>query len=137
MGRRCGPQTGRWSAHTALREGDDGWHFGGQLDVPRGPLEAGPSGGIPAARDRIDVAEIAPSSPYAALEASGQLSDLYGARRVDLLGRLTPDWQAINGLLSQRVEPRGRRGGASVPVRLQGSLTGGGLGRSKASSAST
>ena len=127
-GPSLGPLTGRWSAHTALQEADDGWQFGGQLDVPRGPLKLALQAGYQPARDRIDLAEISLSSPYAALEASGQISDLKGARRVDLLGRLTPDWQAINGLLSERVEPGAHVAGRARPVRLQGSLTGEGLG---------
>ncbi len=127
-GPSLGLQVGRWSAHTALREGDDGWQFGGQLDFPRGPLRLALQAGYQPARDRIDLTEIVLSSRYAALEASGQISDLNGARRVDLLGRLTPDWKAINGLLSERIEPRAHVAGRARPLRLQGSLTGEGLG---------
>jgi translocation and assembly module TamB len=127
-GPALGPLTGRWSAHTALKEVDDGWQFGAQLDVPKGPLRLALQAGYQPARDRIDLTEVFLSSPYAALEASGQLSDLNGARRVDLLGRVTPDWQAINRLLSERVEPRAHVAGRARPVRVQGSLTGEGLG---------
>ena len=127
-GPSLGPLTGRWSAHTTLQEGDEGWHLGAQFDVPKGPLRLALQAGYQPAQDRIDLTEIVLSSPYAALEASGQIGDLNGARRVDLLGRLTPDWQAINGLLSQRVEPRAHVAGRALPARLQGSLTGAGLG---------
>ena len=97
-----------------LRHGHEEWTTAGNsaasFDVPerrRVPPAGGASRRATSPRpDRIDLAEIVLSSRYAALEASGQISDLNGARRVDLLGRLTPDWQAINGLLSERIEPR-------------------------------
>jgi translocation and assembly module TamB len=125
-GPALGPLTGRWSAQTAVRETDGSWQFGGQINVPGGPLRVALQGGYQPARDRIDLAEIVLSSRYAALEASGQINDPDGAQRVDLLGRLTPDWKAINDLLQERIEPRAHVAGRGQPVRLQGSLTGAG-----------
>jgi translocation and assembly module TamB len=123
-GPAVGGPTGNWSARSLVQETDEGWQFGGQLDIPDAPARLALRGGYQRGRDRIDVTELVLAGRYAAIEASGQLSDLGGARRVDLLGKLTPDWNAINRLLSERVEPRARIAGRARPVRLQGSLAG-------------
>ena len=72
--------------------------------------------------DRIDLAELVLASRYGTLEASGSLSDLRGDQMADLRGTLTPDWNAINARLADRVEPGARVTGKPRGVTLRGSL---------------
>jgi translocation and assembly module TamB len=116
--------SGPWSARGLVQEAEDGWQFGARVDLPEAPARLALRGGYQPGRDRIDLTELALSSRYAALETSGQLTDLNGSRRVDLLGKLTPDWNAINRQLRERIEPRARIAGRARPLRLQGSLAG-------------
>jgi translocation and assembly module TamB len=119
-----GGLSGPWSARGLVQEADDGWQLGGQLDLPDAPARLALRGGYQAGRDRIDLTELVLTSRYIALEASGLLTGLKGPRRLDVLGSLTPDWNAINRQLRARVEPRARVAGRARPVRLQGSLAG-------------
>jgi translocation and assembly module TamB len=118
---------GRWAARGLVEETDDGWQFGGQLDLPDTPARMALRAGYQPGRERIELTELVLTSRYAALEGSGLLTALDGSWRVDLLGALTPDWNAINRQLRERIEPRARIAGRARPVRLQGSLADGKL----------
>jgi hypothetical protein len=70
--------------------------------------------------DRLDVTRVSLAARYAALDASGSLTDLKGKKVADLKGRLAPDWREINRLLAQRIEPRAQVSGQPWTFRLQG-----------------
>ncbi len=130
---------GPWSARAALERTGDGLRVGGRFDLADlsrpDPDGAGRRSEGPVAvsfnalyRDdacRLDLAELAATTRYATLEASGSVADPGGRREADLKGTLTPDWRAINGWLADRVEPGARAAGRPRAWHVRGLLAGG------------
>ncbi len=130
--------SGTWGLVATARTGADGLRFGGKWqarDLLVGPIHD-PSartlpdftlsiqGSRPAGADRIDLREIVLATRYATLEASGTVDDPLGERMADLKGTLTPDWEAINSALADRVEPKARVTGKARAVHFNGALGG-------------
>ncbi|HEV3121940.1 MAG TPA: hypothetical protein VGY53_08565, partial [Isosphaeraceae bacterium] len=128
---------GRWSLRTSARGGDDGLNLSGRLDL-HGLSWPGPDGtsrheepelGAVARAvyrtkaDRLDLVEFVFTSPYATLEASGQVADLGGSRRVELKGALQPEWKRLNASIAQWIEPGARLKGTPRPFWLKAPLT--------------
>ena len=130
---------GRMTLRASVRSGGDGLRLGGKLeasDVSWGLPDAGGRHAAPpialewqAVRpkdaDRLDVSELVASAGYATLTLAGRIDDPGGARMADLAGTLTPDWDAINRLLAERVEPGASVRGKARAARLKGKLSGG------------
>lgn len=128
---------GTWAARGEALDTPDGLKIAGRLDLPdlsskasdddaprraEGPVSLALNATYAGKTDRLDVAELALGSPYATLEGSGRVSSLGGGPEVDLRGRLTPDWEAINRLLADRVEPGARLSGKPRDWRIQGKV---------------
>jgi hypothetical protein len=75
--------------------------------------------------DRVDLAELALSSRYGTLKASGSLAETTGRLLADLNGNLEPDWTRVNALVAASVEPGARLQGKARPFHLKGPLRGG------------
>jgi hypothetical protein len=124
------------SAH--LVPGPDGLRIDGRLDVhdPTPPADAAPG------RDRsfslearalyrddpeqVELSELVLTGrDYGTLRASGRLDDPEGRRLIDLRGTLDPDWEAINAVLTARVEPGARVEGGPVAFAVRGPLASG------------
>ncbi|MEO6808654.1 MAG: hypothetical protein ABI353_06030 [Isosphaeraceae bacterium] len=119
---------GHWASRWTVRN-QDGLQFAGRveafglIDPPaERSLALDLQGTYRAEGDRIDLSEIVLLTPFARLEASGQIEDLSGRRLADLEGRLVPDWKALNARLQEEVEPGARVDGRPGPVHLVGSL---------------
>jgi translocation and assembly module TamB len=128
---------GTWSARGEALDTPDGLKFAGRIDLP--DLSSGPSSADAPRRaegpvslalnatyagktDQLDVSELALVSPYATLEGAGRVRGLGGEPEVDLRGRLAPDWEAINRMLADRVEPGARLSGKPRDWRIQGKV---------------
>ncbi len=130
---QAGDWGGTWTAHATAQSGEDGIQIGAKIAVRdlaapsgrnEGPIGASLKALLRNDTDRLDLAELTLTSPYATLDVSGRLSDLGGRRLADLRGTLSPDWEAINTMLVERVEPRAHLEGHPRPLRLKGALTG-------------
>ncbi|HEV3164737.1 MAG TPA: hypothetical protein VGZ22_11975 [Isosphaeraceae bacterium] len=111
---------GSWTLRGSARGSDEGVHLSAQLEVrdlsgPRGdeggrwterPVSLTMRALYHSDADRIDLAELVLASPYATLDASGQLSGLRGQRLIDLRGSFRPGNDAINAFLAASVEPQ-------------------------------
>jgi translocation and assembly module TamB len=125
----AGTWSGRWSA-----AGGDGLQFGGRVEAQDlswpasdgrrsvGPLLLAVRGAYHDEPDRIDLAELVLASPYATLEGSGKIEDPAGRRLADLRGTLKPDWEALNALVRERVEPGARLEGTPRGFHVKGPL---------------
>lgn len=133
-----GGLTGPWSARATAESTEDGLRFVGKVDLhPRsasGPADdpvrdAGPIGLsvnvlCPTDSNAIDLAELVLASRYVTLEGSGRLTEPGSRRIADLHGTISPRWDAINTLLSERVEPGARISGKPRAWKLKGPLAG-------------
>ncbi len=122
--------SGRWSAVASARSDADGVQLSGKLgpdSPPSGPALP-PSMAFAAhyspEADRVDLTGFTASTGYGTLDASGRIDDPGGLRRVDLRGTLAPDFDRINALLADRVEPGARVAGRPRPFRFSGSIGG-------------
>ena len=124
---------GAWSARASARTDAAGLHLAGKVTLDGlawGEGDAGNDAGGPvvlsvhgvrsADGTRLDLSELALTSRYATLDASGRVDDLGGEPRVDLRGKFAPDWDALNGWLAANVEPRARVSGRPGAVALRG-----------------
>ncbi|WP_406695050.1 hypothetical protein V5E97_28825 [Singulisphaera sp. Ch08] len=130
--------TGPWSARATAESTDDGLRFVGKVDVhplmtsgqtgepvrDEGPIALSLNLLCPTDSQAIELAELVLTSRYATLEGSGRLTEPMGKRIADLRGSLTPQWDAINTLLSERVEPGAHVSGKPRPWRIIGPLAG-------------
>jgi translocation and assembly module TamB len=125
---------GRWAAYASARSVDEGLQVAARVDVQDVSwLESRPGDESSAAlsfrgvyqsdADRLEIAELAARSSLATVAASGEIAELSQRRLIDLKGRLTPDWDAINQTLAARVEPGARLQAQPRDLRLKGSLT--------------
>lgn len=142
----AGRLSGPWSARATVESGEDGLRLIAKVDLQpmsastlskedadaqaeeeplrdEGPVSVSLNVLRPTGTNRLDVAEIGLASRYATVEGSGRLSQ-DDAQAVDLSGTLTPRWDAINTLLSTRIEPGARVAGKPRAWRIQGSLAG-------------
>ncbi len=74
--------------------------------------------------DRLDLSELTLKSPYIQVDGAGAVHDLTTRASVDLKGSLNPNWQAIQSLLAQKVEPHARISGRPRTWRLAGKTNG-------------
>ena len=130
---------GPWTLRATARSGDGGMRVGGKVEAPGafwGHAEDGGRRALPplsltwqtirpADADRLDVLELVLTGGYATLELSGRVDDLAGRRLADLRGTVTPDWEKLNALLAERVEPGAVAKGKARPAHLKGPLSGG------------
>ncbi|AGA27593.1 hypothetical protein Sinac_3326 [Singulisphaera acidiphila DSM 18658] len=133
-----GGLTGPWSARATAESSEDGLRFVGKVDLhplltsgqandsvrDEGPIALSLNVLYPTNANAIDVAELVLTSRYATLEGSGRLTEPKGQRIADLHGTLSPRWDAINTLLSERVEPGARVSGKPRPWKIRGPLAG-------------
>ncbi|WP_435005698.1 hypothetical protein P12x_003505 [Tundrisphaera lichenicola] len=105
--------SGGWSAQVSALGDADGLQLGGKIGLDEGPAfegqQARPTsvaaiGHYSTGADRLDLSEFTIITGYGTLDASGRIENPGGIRRVDLKGRLSPDFGAINSWLSSRVE---------------------------------
>ncbi len=61
---------------------------------------------------------------YAAADFSGTLGEPMGKRAADLSGTLSPNWQTVNLLVAEMLEPHARLQGGSRPFHVKGPLSG-------------
>ncbi len=117
----------------ALQSGDDGLQFGGRVAVDRlvwghrdvsggDLLKLDVRGLVAPDRGRIDLSEFSFSSRYAVLDASGRIDDPFGDRRIDLSGKLAPEYEAISQWLATNIEPGAKISGRPRSFRLRGDL---------------
>ncbi len=75
--------------------------------------------------DDVSFSELVVVTPYGSLEASGRVADPTGQGLVEVDGTLTPDWEAIRAVLTERVEPGAKISGGSSRFHLRGPVGGG------------
>jgi translocation and assembly module TamB len=130
---------GPWSARAEAQQTSDGLRLGGRFELAdlsrpestgagrhtESPVVGSITALYQSEADRLELAELALSSRYVTLEASGSLTEPGGRRLVDLKGTLTPDWEAINDWLADQVEPDAKVAGKARAWSVRGSLAGG------------
>ncbi|QEH32221.1 hypothetical protein OJF2_06900 [Aquisphaera giovannonii] len=84
-------------------------------------------GAYEAATDRLDCQSLTAVTPYARVDASGQVVEATARRVADLSGTLAPDWQALTAIVEQAVEAEARLEGRPRGFRVKGPLSGGSL----------
>jgi translocation and assembly module TamB len=72
--------------------------------------------------DRLDVAEFLAMNAYGTVDASGRVEEPLGGRRIELNGKLAPDFAAITALLARKVEPGAKISGRPRTFEVKGSL---------------
>ena len=90
-----------------------------------GPIALAARGTYLADTQSLDLASFTLSSPYASLDASGDLQELGGSRLADLRGNLAPNWEKVNAIVATSVEPKARVKGQPRPFHVRGPLSGG------------
>ena len=125
--------SGRWSLSASARGASDGLDLAAKfgidpVDGPAGRSERPEALAIRAHyatdKDRLAISEFTVSTRYGTLDASGQVDDPGGARRVDLKGTVSPDFARLTALMAARIEPGAKIEGTSRPFRLAGTLGG-------------
>jgi translocation and assembly module TamB len=116
--------SGRWSALASARGDGDGVQFAAKVGLddlqsldkkPTRPTSLALSAHYSPKLDRVAVSEFAVSTAYGTLDASGTFDEPLKARKVDLNGKLSPDFAAITALLVEKVEK-----GAKIEGRPRG-----------------
>jgi hypothetical protein len=72
--------------------------------------------------DRLEISDLAMTTPYARLDGSGTIQTVMTAPQVDLSGSIDPDWPALESRLVREVEPNARIAGRPHPWRLAGTI---------------
>jgi translocation and assembly module TamB len=105
--------TGKWSAQAQVRGQDDGLRIASKIDLTEAqdisestsrPTFLSLVAQYSPKLDRLDFHELGISTAYGTLDARGSLIEPMGARRIELNGKLAPDFGAITALLASKVE---------------------------------
>jgi translocation and assembly module TamB len=122
---------GRWSANATARGDGEGLQIAGKVTVldpsnpdpkPNRPNSIAVRAQYSSKLDRLEFSEFTASTAYGVIDASGKVDDLNSGRRVELTGKLAPDFAAINALLVQKVEPGAKVEGKASTFRASGAL---------------
>ncbi len=123
--------SGRWSAIANARGDGEGLQVSGKFAVldpsnpetkPTRPTSIAVRAHYSSKADRLEFSEFTASTAYGTIDASGKVEELTSGRRVDLNGKLAPDFAAINALLVQKVEPGAKLEGKASAFRASGTL---------------
>lgn len=123
--------SGRWAAIARARGDAEGVQVAGKVGLvdpsdggskPVRPTSMAVRAHYSPTADRVDLSEFTVSTAYGTLDASGKLEEPLGSRKVDLSGKLAPDFGAITALLVDRVEPGARIDGKPSSFRASGTL---------------
>ena len=116
--------SGRWSAIGNARGDADGLQVAAKLGVvePSGPASIALRAHYSPSSDQLALSEFTIASSYGTLDASGTLDRVTDDGRVDLKGKLNPDFGAINALIARKVEPGARVEGKPRSLRASGSI---------------
>ncbi len=122
---------GRWTAAATARGDGEGFQVAGKLglDPPGGAAPAADRPESVAFRaayasgpDQLAIQEFTVATRYGTLDASGRVDDPSGAVRVDLRGRVAPDFARLTALMASRIEPGAKLEGRPRDFRLAGTL---------------
>ncbi len=136
-GRAPSGLTGRWSAVATARGEPDGIEVAAKLGTdpgdsaavrPERPESLSVRARYATEEDRLAISEFTVATRYGILDASGQVDDPAGARRVDLKGTVAPDFAALTSWMAARIEPGAKVEGRPRAFRLAGTLGGGAKG---------
>jgi translocation and assembly module TamB len=123
--------SGQWSAMAKAQGDSEGVRLASKFGLVE-PSISGPKPTRPATMainahystklDRLDVSEFAVTTAYGTLDASGKLDEPMGDRRIDLNGKLSPDFEVITALLVDKVEKGAKVAGKPRGFRASGTL---------------
>jgi hypothetical protein len=91
--------------------------FDGRPQRVEGALKAQMSG-----PDQLRVTELKLMAPYVRIEGSGVVRDLMRRAEVDFTGTLNPEWEQINAILTENVEPGAQITGGPRAWRIAGRI---------------
>jgi len=142
LGRWLAPQDPPWKGQLSTlvqaRRELELWNLGLRLEMhdPERTAVDGSKMGLPGSvtlslnagytprTDRLELSELSVQAPYLQVEGAGTVRAVTSRAVLDLRGSLNPDWRAIRGLLTRKVEPNAKITGRSRPWRLAGTIEG-------------
>ncbi|WP_165228960.1 hypothetical protein [Aquisphaera insulae] len=88
------------------------------------PVELAFGGAYDPAADRLECRTVTVATPYARIEAAGQVAEATTRRAADLSGTIAPDWKNLTAIVEKAVEAEARIEGRPRPFHVKGPLSG-------------